>query len=139
MIESMTILGFKAAQNVELTDLGPVNLFIGPNGSGKTSLLQAAFAFCVSADAGKLVSLVPMETGVPEADGIGRALPWLFNRRVDGMNLHRAIVKISRACNAGRIASEGAAFKRRLEPNSLDAWRLAEREKDLARADRNGL
>jgi hypothetical protein len=58
---------------------------------------------------------------------------------VDGMNLHRAIVKISRACNAGRIASEGAAFKRRLEPNSLDAWRLAEREKDLARADRNGL
>jgi hypothetical protein len=81
MIESMTILGFKAAQNVELTDLGPVNLFIGPNGSGKTSLLQAAFAFCVSADAGKLVSLVPMETGVPEADGIGRALPWLFNRR----------------------------------------------------------
>ena len=67
------------------------------------------------------------------------ARPWLTLREaatlhvtdVDGMNLHRAEVKIGRACDSGAVKSERIGQKRRIEPDSLDAWRLAERERNL--------
>lgn len=80
MIESLRISGFRAAKNVELADLGQVNLFIGPNGTGKSSILSAAFLFCVDGDAGKLLAMVPPETSEVDADGAEKALGWLFTR-----------------------------------------------------------
>jgi hypothetical protein len=53
---------------------------------------------------------------------------------VDGMTLARAKVKISRACEAGLIIARGRGRDRRVDPVSLDSWRLTERERDLNQA-----
>ncbi|MFO0839844.1 MAG: AAA family ATPase [Phycisphaerae bacterium] len=79
MIESLHILGLKAARSVVLDDLGAINLFIGPNGSGKTTLLQAAFLFSVESDVTKLIALSPTETNDPDARAVDDALSWLFS------------------------------------------------------------
>lgn len=68
-------------------------------------------------------------------------LPWLTVTEaaqqhiedVDGMTIKYARAKISRACDAGQIVSRGCRRERKIEPVSFRAWRLVEREKDLAR------
>lgn len=42
MLKKLTIEGFRGLHDVELADLGLVNILIGPNGTGKTSILEAA-------------------------------------------------------------------------------------------------
>lgn len=54
---------------------------------------------------------------------------------VDGLTLTVAKAKVSRACREGKIASTGEGTARRIDPTSLAAWRLAERERNLERAD----
>ena len=54
---------------------------------------------------------------------------------VDGINLRAATMKIPRACTKGQIVCSGTNSRRRIEPNSLDAWRLEQREKNLDRRD----
>jgi recombinational DNA repair ATPase RecF len=43
MIESISISGFKCFNSIKLKQLGRVNIVAGPNGSGKTALLEALF------------------------------------------------------------------------------------------------
>lgn len=43
MISSMSIKGFRCFREVSLSPLGRVNVIVGDNGSGKTSLLEALF------------------------------------------------------------------------------------------------
>lgn len=55
---------------------------------------------------------------------------------IDGMTIEHAKVKISRACSQGRIETNGRrGTDRRLNPDSLATWRLAEREKYLSKDD----
>jgi AAA15 family ATPase/GTPase len=41
MLEQFTVENFKAFKHLELKDLGHINIFVGENNAGKTSLLQA--------------------------------------------------------------------------------------------------
>jgi AAA15 family ATPase/GTPase len=43
MYSSLTIEGFRLFEHLDLNDLGRVNLFFGPNNSGKTSILEAIY------------------------------------------------------------------------------------------------
>ncbi len=54
---------------------------------------------------------------------------------VPGMTLAQATAKISRACDTQKILASGNGRDRRIEPTSFDAWRLAQRERELDRAD----
>src|SRR5947207_14501941 len=42
MLEKLTITSFRGISNVELSGLSRINVLIGTNGSGKTSILEAA-------------------------------------------------------------------------------------------------
>ncbi|MCY2951689.1 MAG: AAA family ATPase [Planctomycetota bacterium] len=42
MLRSLTIQGFRGIDSLELSDLGFVNVFVGSNGAGKTTILEAA-------------------------------------------------------------------------------------------------
>ncbi|MGK7943491.1 MAG: ATP/GTP-binding protein [Microcystaceae cyanobacterium] len=44
-LESIKICGFRGIQEIELTDLGTVNILVGDNNSGKTSILEAIALF----------------------------------------------------------------------------------------------
>lgn len=54
---------------------------------------------------------------------------------VDGITLEVAQAKVSRACRESKIVSVGEGTRRRIDPVSLDAWRLAERERNLTIED----
>lgn len=54
---------------------------------------------------------------------------------IPGMTLAQATAKISRACDTHKILASGNGRDRRIEPTSFDAWRLAQRERELDRAD----
>lgn len=45
-LENLTIERFRGLRDLELKDLGQVNLFVGPNNSGKTSVLEAIGTYC---------------------------------------------------------------------------------------------
>lgn len=50
MIETLHIRGYRSLYDVELTNLGQVNILLGAGNSGKTSLLEAVFLFCSNGD-----------------------------------------------------------------------------------------
>jgi len=50
-LESLTIERFRGLRNLELHNLGRVNLFVGPNNSGKTSVLEAISIYSRPMDA----------------------------------------------------------------------------------------
>lgn len=52
---------------------------------------------------------------------------------IDGLTLAVAKANVSRACREEKLVSRGEGTLRRIEPKSLAAWRLAERERNLAR------
>lgn len=54
---------------------------------------------------------------------------------VDGLNVDSARQRVLRAIEAGKVRSEGASTRRRIDPDSLDVWRLAQREKNLRRCE----
>jgi predicted ATPase len=49
MIQKVRVRNYKALRDVEVS-LGPINLLIGPNDSGKTSFLEVIGAMCRSVD-----------------------------------------------------------------------------------------
>ncbi|MCP4110228.1 MAG: AAA family ATPase [Desulfobacteraceae bacterium] len=45
-LENLTIHNFRGLRNLKLPGLGQINLLVGPNNSGKTSVLEAISVFC---------------------------------------------------------------------------------------------
>ncbi len=54
---------------------------------------------------------------------------------VDGLTLDAAKMRVMRACNSGTVKHRGVGRNRRVEPGSLRAWRLSERERELDAED----
>ena len=46
IFDYLKVQGFRGLKSLELSDLGKVNIFVGDNNSGKTSLLEAISTFC---------------------------------------------------------------------------------------------
>jgi predicted ATP-dependent endonuclease of OLD family len=46
IFKDIQIFGFRGFQEIKLSDLGQVNLLVGNNNSGKTSILEAIAIFC---------------------------------------------------------------------------------------------
>ena len=57
MLRNLTFQGFRGIDSLELTDLGFVNVFVGSNGAGKTTILEAASIVCNPLAPGWLTTL----------------------------------------------------------------------------------
>lgn len=79
MIASVAFQKFKALRNARL-QLGPFNLVIGPNGSGKTSLIEALLRL-------RLLAKLPLRPDVAESDRMaeGPEITIHFNPPHDGL------------------------------------------------------
>ncbi len=81
--ETLTIKQFRGLQESELSQLGRVNLLVGPNNSGKTSILEAISAYCSPLDPLKWLNVAwhreIRSSRIPMPD----ALKWLFPQSVD--------------------------------------------------------
>jgi predicted ATP-dependent endonuclease of OLD family len=54
MLQSLKIEGFRGFQNFEMANLGRINLLVGKNNSGKTSILEAILIYVSKFDIGKV-------------------------------------------------------------------------------------
>ena len=54
MLQSLKIEGFRGFQNFEMANLGRINLLVGKNNSGKTSILEAILIYVSKFDIGKI-------------------------------------------------------------------------------------
>lgn len=89
MITRFRVKNYKALRDVEL-DLTPIHVLIGPNDTGKTSLLEAMRALCRSVDRSLVNSFV--------GDWQGRQLVW------KGEQAKRGTVELSATIDDGALA-----------------------------------
>ncbi len=78
-IDNLTIHRFRGLRNVELSGLGRINLIVGPNNSGKTTVLEAVSTFCQPLDVWAWLGAASWNREVPPQ---GVSMPertrWLF-------------------------------------------------------------
>lgn len=88
-LESITIHQFRGLRDLELKNLGRINLLVGINNSGKTSVLEAIEIYCHPLDIGAWLSAAlqrEQESRVPRPID---AIEWLFTR--DAYDEHQEI------------------------------------------------
>ncbi len=92
-INQLDIKAFRKIQDLSLTGLGRVNLFVGENDSGKSSILEAIQLFCNPMDPIEIMSLAHYRESERELDS-ATALRWLFPKEkyiIDPDHLELAI------------------------------------------------
>ncbi|NDV27421.1 ATP/GTP-binding protein [Desulfovibrio sp. JC010] len=80
-IDNITIHAFRGLKELELKDFSRINLFVGDNNCGKTSVLEAIYAFCCPADAFILTRIAKLRESSmffdPNTSNIDK-VKWLF-------------------------------------------------------------
>ncbi|WP_051677033.1 AAA family ATPase [Maridesulfovibrio frigidus] len=103
-IDNVTIHAFRGLKELELNDFSRINLFVGDNNCGKTSVLEALYAFCNPADAFKLIQISRLRearfiSGRGALNTLQR-VKWLFPATTQNTSSHTAELAIS---GSGRI------------------------------------
>lgn len=57
MLTSINVKGFRKYENLNLENLGRINFILGRNNIGKTSILEAIYAFCCGQNVGPLLDI----------------------------------------------------------------------------------
>jgi len=74
--ESITVEGFRGVSKAVLSDCQQVNILVGDNNSGKTSMLEAILLMCAPKDPGRWRLLTSLRGGWPLMDPPGPRLAW---------------------------------------------------------------
>lgn len=74
----VTIHAFRRLRSVSLAQLGSVNLIVGGNNSGKTSVLEAIATFCMPFDLREWIAAIRQRETKPISQIIEDDLRWLF-------------------------------------------------------------
>ncbi|MCG9885080.1 MAG: AAA family ATPase [Cyanobacteria bacterium] len=98
-LDSITIHKFRGIKDLDLKDLGHINLLVGMNNSGKTSVLEALSIYCHPLDIRAWLSTArqrEQEYRVPQTSPLD-ALQWLFvhDLSLDQETLKLGIISIS--------------------------------------------
>ncbi|MCG6138737.1 MAG: AAA family ATPase [Nostoc sp. LLA-1] len=96
-LESITIHQFRGLQHLELNDLGRINLLVGINNSGKTSVLEALSIYCHPLDIRAWLSTARQrEQDIRARTPLIDALRWLFtNHTSSAVDPYKPIILIS--------------------------------------------
>ena len=86
MIDELVLENFKGFRSLELKGLKPVNLVVGHNNTGKTSLLEGILLLCQPTRGPELPNLFRANQGSPDL----RYFPWLLR---DGATDRKAVLQ----------------------------------------------
>jgi len=89
-LENITIHQFRGLKELELKDLGQINLLVGVNNSGKTSVLEALSIYCNSLDLRNWIITATAREGNPLTTSptpILTLLRWLFVQEKHSMGI----------------------------------------------------
>jgi ABC-type Mn2+/Zn2+ transport system ATPase subunit len=110
-LDNLTVHSFRGIQNLTISDAKRVNLLVGPNNSGKTSVLEAISVFCRPLD-----SYAWIELG--RNRGTSRRIPWMISSESYLQWLFPAVFSegMSAAGNI-RVSGSGRCFVREVRAN----------------------
>ncbi|NEQ98325.1 MAG: AAA family ATPase [Cyanothece sp. SIO2G6] len=77
-LETITLHKFRGLQNLELNDLGKVNLLVGNNNSGKTSILEALSIYANPLNIGEWWSTAYKRKDTSRSSSFIEILRWIF-------------------------------------------------------------
>lgn len=80
-LDRLTIRRFRGLRDLSLDDLGRVNLLVGPNDSGKTSILEAISVFCRPLDLRGWLQVALLREVPGPGEPIFTSLEWMFPHR----------------------------------------------------------
>lgn len=85
IFDSLLISKFRGLQDIELSDLGQVNILVGPNNSGKTSVVEALSLLCKPFDPLGWMTVAQWRLGRRLGSVYPRleAIKWLFPQRAN--------------------------------------------------------
>jgi len=81
MLTNFTIHAFRQLRDLNLQDLGKVNLLIGGNSSGKTSVLESIALFCRPLDSLELINTARRREIKSSRESLLDGVRWLFPQR----------------------------------------------------------
>ena len=90
---SISIKGYRLFADIEFKDLGRINLFFGPNNSGKTTILEAIFTHACGLNCAAFFGQIPFKRTQDNISGaldLGEKLLSLFNE-TNGLPYHYEI------------------------------------------------
>lgn len=120
MIESLAIHNFKKFEHIELKNLARVNIFAGINNVGKTSVLEAVFAYACGRNLIPLLSnTVLHRLSVGDQDQIRSPYPWMemiWNTFHDKRNVRNFNLSFN-----GRIGGKELQVNHHFTPSSIFA------------------
>jgi hypothetical protein len=133
-LDRLTIRRFRGLQDLTLDGLGRVNLLVGPNNSGKTSILEAVSVFCRPLDLRAWLDATWRREALSPGDPFFLSVEWMFPHQplIDGP-FARGRVSI-----AGSGAFAGREVFASYKPTSRIGARPASARGDSG-ADGNGL
>ena len=111
MIEELVLENFRGFRSLDLKGLKPVNLIVGHNNTGKTSLLEGILLCCQPHRANELPAMFRAVQGIPDL----RYFPWLLR---DGAENGTAIL----TCKEGAVENSLALTK--TNPPSLPGFAI---------------
>lgn len=105
---------------------------------GRLVLLPSAVVDWLRAQGKNTITLtVGLGLDVPAAEWltVTEAAEKLMDEDVDGLTLDSAKKRVTRACDRGTVTATGEGHRRRIDPISLNAWRLDQRNQNLKDLD----
>lgn len=119
---------------MELNPLRSINLIVGPNSSGKTSLLRALFMFCLDGDASKLSGVSPPDVDEPDLETIEADLRLVFytkdQNRSSKVSVSGFVDSVRREVVLSEIPASGYGLERLARTTRV----TSDREADLLRS-----
>ncbi|WP_414564494.1 MULTISPECIES: AAA family ATPase [unclassified Anabaena] len=86
-LESLTIHQFRGLQNLKLQDTGQINILVGVNNAGKTSVLEAISTYSRPLDLSEWLSTAWRREISPYRSSRLEALKWLFPQQKQGKHI----------------------------------------------------
>ncbi len=90
VFDKLQINGYRGFKTIELSGLGQINIFVGDNNSGKTSLLEAISILCNPLDPFKWIETSQRRVypgrGLPNYRPDIDAVKWIFPQNIDSSN-----------------------------------------------------
>jgi len=80
-LETLTVSRFRGLRDLVLADLGRINLLVGPNNTGKTSILEAVAIFCRPLDLRAWLDAVWRREALASDESFIGLVEWMFPHR----------------------------------------------------------
>jgi AAA ATPase domain len=126
LYSSITIEGFRHFKRLELNNLGRINLFLGPNNCGKTSILEAIYTHTCGLSFGRIFDRVVLNRNNNAVSGVLDIGEKLFSLFQDTSSLPYSFTIAAKMAGEPSVETVKSIFYPSSELSELDPRTLGQ-------------